>query len=416
MKNRIFILLFFFSCLVVLPAYSQGLRKHLISNQSYGIPFHKPDTITTLKAFERNDQSKFLTKEVLADKYAIPSDEFELDFEKQRIVDGENVYLCLRINDHGMWTRHTYWIHFDKSGTRPVFRQRVYIDADVNDMTDENDLLVFQTNYYAFQIFEAVSTDDEVTELKGLKMLEYIEELIIYSFREHADAWIDHGYPEYGIITGHQNGMYYSSYPAHAPGSLNQRINNPNHEHYLGIQRLEVDSSSLYILFYPIGDVLALHPSGKMWVQYHQFYRSKDDFEIKLSEKMKFMHYRRYFVGLQGTHSLHTEDGNIVDEYNNLNGYRHGHFIANSEYGGEITSGNYVIGHRTGYIYVDMYYFGYLTERISMYKDAETGIHRSTWESMHDSYMNDIKEIKKAYRAFKRHCRKWKLPKTMTTH
>lgn len=339
----------------------------------------------------------------------IPSDAAEKEYEKQRIADGENIFLCFRINDHGMWTRHTYWIHFDKSGIRPVFRQRVYIDADLSDLRDDNDALVFQTNYYAFEMFEPVSTDDDVSELTGVKMLEYIENLITYAFREHADAWIDLSYPEYGIITGHQNGIYNSSYPALAPGWMNQRIYNPNHEHYLGIRSLNTDSSSLYVLFYPIGDVMALHSTGVTWVKYHQFYKSKESFELKLSQKVEYMRDRRYFVGLQGFHSLYSEDGNIINEYSNMNGFRHGAFVANSEYADFKTSVS------TGYIYVDMYYYGYLAERISMYKDVEIGIHRSAWESMNNSYMLDIKEIKKAYRNYKRHCRKWQIAKTVTT-
>lgn len=413
MKNKIFLLFTLFNLLNVSFSYSQGLRKHLAPGQSYGIPFHKPDTVTTLNAFERSDKKKFFTKEILENRLSIASDEFEKEYEKQRIVEGENIFLCFRINDHGMWTRHTYWIHFDKDGTRPVFRQRVYIDYDSTDLSDDNDMLVFQLNYYAFQIFEAVSSDDDVSELKGLKMLEYIEKLISYSFREHADAWIDHSYPEYGIITSHQNGIYYSSYPAFAPGAINQQVYNENHELYLGIRSLETDSSSLYMLFYPIGDVLALHPSGEIWVKYNQFYRTNENFKLKISEDVKFMGDRSYFVGLQGKYSLHSDDGNILDEYYNLNGYRHGAYIMNSEYGGEVTSGKYTVGYITGYINVDMYYYGYLAERISLIKEAEIGIHTSKWESMNDNYMIDAKKIKMAYKDYRKHCRKWKLEKVI---
>lgn len=388
----------------------QYLRNHVLSTESYGIDFQQPDTITTLKAFQRNNPAKFLTEEVENQRLSIKEDAVYKDYEKQRIVDGQNIFLCFRIKDHGMWTRHTYWIHFDKSGVRPVFRQRVYIDADSSDLSDGNDVLVFQTNYHAFEICDATGSDDEVTELKGLKMLEYIEELITFNFRLHADPWITTSYPEYGNITSHEKGLYYNTYPAYAIGGLGQQRYNPNHELYLGIQSLTLDSSSLFILFYPIGDVLALHSTGDTWIKYQQFYASKNNFELKLSKKLTFMGFRKYFVGLQGTYSRYYYDGVIAEQYYNMNGYSHGPHITNSEYGGKVSG-----GFRTGYIKIVLYYYDYLSESIYLSKEAEIGIHSSTWDYMSDTYMEDHKEIKKAYRKYKKHCRKWHLVKTVMT-
>lgn len=376
---------------------AQFFHEQLPDGSGFGIEFERPDTITSLKAFERNDTSRFLTipeyENLVASYFGRNT-----KFEKQRIEDEENIFVCIRFKEEGIWFRYTFWIRLLDDG-RPAFRQRIFVDPDVEDNLDENDLLVFQADYHVFEIFDPMYSSDKLESIEGNNILKYIEDLLTFRCKVRGEAWYALDYPEFGYLTSHRTGLYGSNEESYIDVWREQRVHNRLHECYLGRKNI-TGNSSFFFLCYPIGDVQSLFMTGTPWMQYHQFSKSEKEFSWEISDEVKFMEQRSYYVGLNGLSKRYSKvDFSLAEQIPYLNGFRHGTHIQDAG------------AYHESFKYIDLntYVYDELINEVEIrFNDSRTNLSIDENITKYD-FSEEVREAKKAIRRYKRHCRKWNI-------
>ncbi len=299
-----------------------------------------------------------------------------LYYEEQRIEEGENIHLSFRFRQTGIWFRYTFWLHYTADG-RHALRQRVYLDFNSEDLEDENDLLVYQDHYLAFQVLQPFP--NEVTALlpEGrLDQLYYLENILKKTCVDKMGPWSPADLPEFGIVTAHSTGLYGNELAKEIFDWQESRLYNRNHELYLGIEEL-TGMNSVFFLFYPIGDVQALYPTGTPWIQYSQFFKSKKAYSTEIST-IDFMKNRSYLIALHQAHREYNHNGTMALEQVYLNGFLHGPSTTYFYEENKLNS-----------LKIDHYSFGQVVN--------STG------------YRKGKRAAKKGHRAYKKYCRKWKI-------
>lgn len=384
--------------LCCLAASAQHFRKPFPPGNGFGIPFTRPDTVTSLKAFEQNDTTRFVSPSELEQlrKDYVGDGTF---FEKQSIRDEQNLFVCFRYKEDGIWFRYTFWIRLLNDG-RPAFRQRVYVDPDLNDKNDANDLLVFQADYQVFELFNPYFSSDKPESLEGTAVFSYLENLLAYTCQFDVRTWLALGYPELDQVRGHSTGVRGSTFPVLNGNMSHQRSFNPLHEIYLGVNDKSGEHSSLYFLCYPIGDVKALFMTGSIWTSYHQFARTKRPFKLEVSEKVTDIGEGDYFIGLNGMEKIYDEvDHSLYFQTSYINGFQHGIQLWNM----------HTVQDSLREVRFNFFVYG---EQINENRTVFTKDLKDVHDYENDLYVDfasGAKSINKACRRYKRHCRKWKI-------
>lgn len=398
--------------------HAQYYHKKMSNPDSFGIPFTKPDTLTSLVAFNNNDQQKFLSFSEMDELYMSLSSD-TMYYEEQRIEEGENIFLNFRFRQTGVWYRCTFWLHYTKTNQH-AFRQRVFLDFNTNDVDDNNDLLVFQAHYVAFDILQSFPTSVTRKLPTGrMDQLYYLEDIIKETCVDRIHPFSPADDPEFGYVTGHTAGIY-GDVSIYELDWLEQKIKNRNHELYLGDS--QSDSNSVNFLFYPIGDIQAFYPTGLPRLQYSQFYRLKKPYSTKIKgdkvygvSELDFLEARSYFIGLNGWQLSYNTDGTPSS---------HGFFLHGEEHGPHSTY--YYNENDEVSIRILMYYYGYVSNewyyRKSKFYQSAFDLQNYKWNDVYaikldlGSYQPDtidnLKEAKKAYRKYTKQCRKWKIVST----
>lgn len=401
-KNKIVVksaLLCILMLVIVHSSRAQFFHTKLDRWNGFGIEFERPDTITSLSAFDRNDTTRFLSFDSLV-ALARAYGGYNTSFEKQQIKDENNVFTCIRFKTEGIWFRYTFWIRLLENG-QPAFRQRIYVDPDLNDYVDSNDLLVFQADYHVFEVYDPRFSPDPIDSLENTAILEYIDDKLTLMCKLHGEAWYALNYPEYGYVTTHTTGLYGDDYPQYIEVWTEQRALNDLHEFYLGRENIS-GGSSFFFLCYPVGDVQALFLTGTPWVQYHQFAKMKRPFSTKIVKKVKPMGQRNYYVGLDGVNYRYsTVDLLLAEEVSYLNGFEHGYTI---QYESTDTSG-------IEKIRASQYAYDEFIKEVELEIKSENIVEEID-PVIFEGIFDPIEQKGKAYRSYKKHCRKWRIART----
>jgi len=299
-------------------SYAQGMLDTELSFDE-NFQFTQPDTITTNEAFRKNDSLGFPTLEEIDEMIITNHLSFRPD-TVHRIETDSSIFLDYQFTERGMFYRYAFWFHYTEDN-RHAIRQRVYVEFDTTDFNADNDLLVFQAHYVAFQVVDPYKTKKRLPEGR-LAQLKWIEEIIDKDYVGYMTQWKYRNYPEFPFVSSYavewpkEHGRPYEldvSFP---------HYHNRNHELYVGTKNStgtkEFDPS-LYILFYPIGDYKALFVNGDIWMSFWQFCKTKGQYTTK-PKKLKPEHKRRFYIGKEGTFTLNKYGG-------------HPHFIVNYEKG-----------------------------------------------------------------------------------
>lgn len=367
----------------------------LEKGESFGIPFFITDTCTNEIAFNSNNTNRFFSnaeQDSLLENYNHRRSD-GLNYEVQRIVEGDNIFTNVRFKGDQMWFRYSFWIHFI-DGNRPSFRQRVYIEPNLNDLSDANDLLVFQANYAAFGIFDYYSIVPE-GKLEGIAILKYIEKLLVMNCHRNAKPWYVCPVPEFGNVSSVNYEIMGSDLePIY---SDHDKVDD-NFELYLGFKLHPIASAegTLYIQFFPVGNFKALHVTGKPWINFNQFYRSKKSFTYQIKTSMQPLYKRDCTIGIHGVFQEYTSDGHLFDECYFLYGSRHG---PRFKYAIEKDKSQ-------SRIIAEIYRYGLLFEFYETDLSDCSNL-KSDWVFYAEHELNGIKELKRSKRSYKKYLKKW---------
>lgn len=324
---------------------SFGSLKEDETNPDFGIHFERPDTITTLEAFNRNDTTRFLTdRQTYLERYYYAK--HSPYYQKQRIADGENTFLNFRYKGDHYWFRHTFWIYL-KNNKIPALRHRVFIEHDLKDTLDQNDLLVYQVNYLAAQVTDPYHKKQEFNP-ETTFILDWMEAQIPYMYY---DGFLDWFYIDYSQRHQIANQEYGNSGNWPTDEYVNTRSINP---WYLNLRQLYLGRSpehplDLFMLMFVVGDVKGYYPNGQEMISYKGFLNRKKEFQLKVIKREKWLHRytARRYVSRFTTHSIDYAldklystgiDGKFVMYYRNgaihysceyVNGLKHGTQVIN---------------------------------------------------------------------------------------